>query len=295
MSLICANEQLKGIGETCKQATPLTALSGVIFTLADYEFASLADFADETKWKEGIASGKIFPVQGVYEREGQDVEDAILESSTGDKVFQYEGRRGQMLKFVLTLDQHKLLRQYSHLNLRYFKVDRNNNICGTTPDGVKVKGFRIPFIFVGKMETPSSDAAALTPVTIQEGNVNEWDRNGVYVNPEWFATDLHGTLHVEATPSSIVTNAFSVTVAYVDGSQLQATGAKSSVAITGLLADNFRVIDQTGAVVAAPVVTESATIPGTYSVTASGMTSGTVQVVATADNLYKSDVELVTA
>lgn len=299
MSLICVND-LAGVGEECNQATPITVLSGLFLTTPDFEFANFTDFADQDKWLEGIRDGYIFPLQGIQEEEPQDVEDGVYEGSTGDKTFMYEGKRGSIYKFKMSLDAHKIMRGYSFKNWRLFELDRNNNIKGTSPDGTKATGFKLSYFRTKKQDKPTSENPPFTPVELQHANVKEYDQNGIYVSPSWLAADLYGVLQVTLVAGTITSNKFTVTVNYVDGSSKGSAGTAPSAAISGLGAANFKVVDQLGAVLDSATqytATESSTTPGEYEIdaTVGAMTSGTCQVIPSTTMLYKSAEETVSA
>lgn len=291
-----------GLGELCQQATPLTVRTGAFLSKSDFSFASLSSFLTEADWLTAIAAGNVFPLQRIMEQENQDMDDAVIETGTGEKVFQYEGTRGQMWKFILPLDLHKILKnQYSQKNWRIFEIDKNGNIIGTSPDGTVVKGMKLSYFRVLKQETPGSDTAAYTPVEFQKADIKEYDTNGIYGNPTWIASDLYGVLKVSTSSSAVAANAFTTTVSWVSDSEIDAdTNALKTFAIPDLVAANFKIIDQDGAVLDSATdytVTESTSSPGTYTIdaTVGALTSGSVQVIASSTELYKSDAETLTA
>jgi hypothetical protein len=286
MGLTCINS-IPGIGETCQQAAPLTVKSGLFFTSPDFKFLTYQNFVTESQWATAIAAGQIYPVQGIIEEENQDVEDSVTDTSTGRKVFNFEGLRGRLFKVLLPLEQHKKLREYSFKNWRVFYSDYNNNVIGCSDDGTTVKGFRLNFCKIGKMKSPSADMGAVSDIQIQEANVNEFDKYGVYANPSWLVSDIQGILQVELTAGAVGSNSFTATVAYVDGSEITAAGAKKSVPVSGLVAANFQVLNGNTAVTV--TATETATL-GTYTIAATTLVAGyTAKVVPNTDNLYASD------
>ena len=294
MAIVCLNS-LQGIGETCEQETPITITSGFFLARPDFEFATFASFATKADWLTAIVDGKIFPVQGIKDEENKDFEDSVTDTPSGDKVFNFEGRRGKRFKLLLPLEAHKVLRTYDRKNFKIFYLDRNNNIRGTRLDDTKVTGFSLSYFRIPKQQSPYPENPAYSFVELQELDINEWDKNGIYVNPSWLGTKIKGVLNVQATPSTVTTNDFTVTVFYEDDSSLSSAGAKQTAVISGLLIGNFRVIDQTGAVITPTSVTESATMLGTYTVETTAMTAGSVQVIPTSTALYKSEIETVSA
>lgn len=280
---------LAGIGETGEQSTPITITAGLLLTTPDFQFDTLADFANETKYKDAIIAGKMYPIMKIIDDETSNFEDVQTQTATGSFIFQFEGKRGRNLKVQLPLELHKVARTYSFKNWRLLRIDQNNNIIGMSPDGTVVKGIKLSYFRVGKMAN-DTNSGTFTPVMYQEANINDLDKKGVYINPEWLATELEGVLKVELTAGTISSNSVNVDVAWVDNSAIKATGVKNSVPVTGLVAGNFRLINQTGAVVAATVA-ESATIPGRYAISNASLTSGSLQIQPTSANMYESDVE----
>lgn len=299
MGLVCINSK-PGLGSGCGQAAPLQPASGLLLTLDDFEFATFTDAVNETKWKEGIRDGKIFPLQEIDDEEKIDFEDSEQETSTGRLIFQFEGARRRIYKVTVPVDLHQKLRDYSFQKMRVFVVDYNNNIIGTSPDGTKLKGFKLSYFRVLKQEWATAGNGYSTSVKIQYADVNEWDRFGKYFTPSWLASDLTAITNVEVTPSTMATFIFTATVNFVDKAEISSAGALKTAAISGLVAANFRVIDQTGAVLASATdytVTESTSAAGVYTINATvgAMTSGSVKVIPSATMLYSSDTETVTA
>lgn len=291
---------LYGLGELCQQATPITIKTGMFLTKPDFSFVSLSSFLAEADWNTAIAAGNIIPVQNIREIENQDVDDAVIESGTGDKVFQYEGTRGEMIKFIMSLDLHKIIRTYTLKSWKVIWLDKGGNLIATTPDGTAVQGLSFSYFRVKKQETPSPDGAAYTPVEYQMASIKEWDANGIYGAPTWIASAIKGVLKVTATPSVVAANAFTLTVDWVSTSEIDpATNALKTFAIGDLVKENLNIIDQTGATLNPAsdyTVTETSTT-GTYDVDASvgGLVTGSVQVIASTDNLYKSPIETLSA
>lgn len=282
--------EVPGIGEVLQQSTPITVIRGIILTTPDFEFASKTSFATEADYLSAIAAGKMYPIPNILESESQNFEDKVLETSTGKKVFQFEGVRGWLLKSVLSLTQHKLLRQYSFKNWRVFYIDENNNIRGYSPDGTKVKGYKLGMFRVLKQGSPSANDAAFSTIQLQEAHIEEWDKYGVMVNPTFLASDLTGVLDIKITAGSVTSNSVQVTANYVDDSQLTPAGANDSVSVSGLVAANVRIMNGSTEVTTGKTVTESSTVPGTYTVAATTLVAGyTVQIIASSANLYKSD------
>jgi hypothetical protein len=280
--------QLAGIGETGDQSTPLTVTAGLLLVTPGFQFDTVSDFGNIQKYKDAIIAGNMYPVKNILDDEPDDFADVVTKTATGSNIFQFEGKRGRKLKVQLPLELHKVLRTYSFKNWRVFRIDQNNNIIGTSPDGTVVKGIKLSYFRVGK-QMQDSTSGTYTPIEMQEGSINQVDKFGVYINPDWEASDLEGVLQVKLVSGVIAANATVVTVNWVDNSAIKASGVKNSVPVTGLVAANFKLINQTGAVVVATVV-ESTTIQGQYTISNASLTSGSLQIMPTATQMFESTV-----
>jgi hypothetical protein len=295
MGLVYSSE-VPGIGEVIQSATPITVPTGIILTHPSFEFATKASFATEADYLSAIVAGTMFPVQGIIESEPWDFEDKVQETSIGQEIFQFPGTRGWKLKVVLSLEQHKNLREYSFINWRVLMVDVNNNIQGYDPDGTKVKGLKVSYFRVGKMGSPSANSAAVTPIEFKFAHIEEWDKKGIMVNPTWLASDLTGVLDVDLTCGAVAANSCTGVVAYKDDSQLTGAGAQASIPITSLAAANFLLMHGETEITAGKTVTESSTVPGTYTIAATSLVAtDTVKVQPSTTQLYKSDAETLAA
>ncbi len=298
MSILCLND-IQGIGAECKQGNPFRGVAGLVFSDPDFSFATSASFADSDDWTTGIIGGQLFPVMGVKEDEDTTPDDTIWESSYGDKILIAEGKYSRTYQFNLTLDQHQKLREYTGKKWKVFIIDRNNNVkCTVNEDGLYV-GFDVSFMLIGKMLNPSADTPANTPVMMEEADPKQWNDNGAYVTPSWLASqEILPLTEVTITSSTVAADVFTITVNFNAG--LNADGSVKWIPISGLLITNLIIIDQAGATLSNAgdyTATESATVAGQYEVdaTVGSITSGSVQVVATAAALYRSDVLAIVA
>jgi hypothetical protein len=289
MGLVYASE-VPGIGEVVQSSTPITVIKGIILTHPSFEHTTKAAFATEAGYLSAIAAGTMFPIQGIVESEAWNFEDKEIETSTGNTVFQFQGPRGWILKAVLSLEQHKNLREYSFINWRVFLIDENNNIWGCDSDGTKVHGFKLSYFRVLKQGSPSANDAAFSVIKMKLAHIEEWDKKGLITNPTWLASDLVGVLDVTLSCGAVAANSCQGTVAYVDDSQLTSAGASTSIPITGLVAANFLLMHGATEITAGKTITESATVPGTYTIAATALVAtDTVKVQASSTELYKSD------
>jgi hypothetical protein len=289
--LLCLNA-VYGIGAPCEQLSPITVPQGLLLAKRGFSFTDGEDFADSAEVLAGIAAGSLFPIMEADSYEAQSSEDRIHTTGIGKKLFLGEGIPGMRVLFSLTKDQHKIARTYNNKKWDLFIIDRNNNILGIKNDDLTITGIQLDYFHVGK-QMPATDAdPEFTPIEFQYLDAEELDKKGVYVNPVWRAatTIKPATLVTLTQVGTVATFAFVVDVAYKPSQQFSPDGTAVSIPITDLTtAGNWKVIDQGGAVETVTAV-ESTTIPGRYTVTGVDITAGTVQVIATAADLFQSDI-----
>lgn len=298
MSVLCLNT-IAGIGTQCKTGNPFAGLLGLVFADPDFTFDASSKFADSDEWATGIVAGQLFPVMGVKEDEDTTPDDVIWESPYGDKVFITEGKYAKTYKLILTLEQHKKLREYTGKKWKVYKIDRNNNIKATVDEDGNYNGFDISFMRISKMADATADTPAMTSIMIEETDPKQWNEKGAYVTPSWLASEeIIPLSEVTLTSSVVAANVFTITVNFDAG--LNADGSVNNIPISGLVPGNLIIVDQDGDTLSNAgdyTVTESTTDAGEYEVdaTVGTITSGTCQVVATTAALYRSDVLAITA
>jgi len=287
MAIVCTTS-FTGIGRTCKKENSLTVMRGGFLAKSSFQFASFSSFGTEADWLTAIAAGNLYPVHGFKNWENQKVEDGIQEGDIGQKSLSYRGMDGYQAMIKSTLQDHKALKTYSNGDWRWFPYDANNNILGTTPDGIAVQGLELEYFDVGSQIRASADQAAMTPITIQESNPKEWNDEGIYIeNADFLASNLKGVVRCTITASTVSTNVFTLTVTYADNSALSSVGVAGSSAILGLLAANVVITNQAGVVAVAVTAVDTTPATGVYTVTGS-LTSGTVIITASSALLFDS-------
>ena len=172
------------------------AVDRIIVTTEGYSFATEKDFADKTKWDTGIKAGDIIILPTLMNFEAEDPEPNIYESGLKKQVYLGDNPYKFKANVCVPLEVHKELRKLSGKNVRIFKADKNNNILGTVADG-KVRGFSTDMFAVSSMTSAGLDTPALTPISVQESDPSEFNKNGVFVTPTWAVIELD---YVEATP-----------------------------------------------------------------------------------------------
>ena len=271
MGLVCLNS-LVGLGAACDADNPFAVDQGIFLTTEDYSFATAADFADITKWNAAVVGKTMFPLHDINEVEDQTEDDVVYTSpSTGVKSAIRDGKRGTMYKLQLPLELHKILRTYSYKKWRLFKYDLNGNIKGTSPDGTEITGIGVVYFKVGKMMPATADAPAFSVIEVQESDGSEWDDRGVYVKPTWSPSSVAGLTNLSLTQVGSASGTDIVVDAFFDNG-LSSDGSVDAIPYAGLTDAGSWLIDELALTVSS--VAESATVPGRYTITASGAVSG---------------------
>ena len=297
MSAICFNE-LKGIGAPCENITPLTDAKTLVLARRGFAFTDAEDFATLASWKTAIADKNLYVLTGIASSENMKVEDGIYTGPFGDETHLWYGKRGKQYKFKLTKDQHTILfSQYSHKKWDLFELDRNGNIKGILNSDGTVSGSKLSYFIVKQQDEATEAEPMLTPVKFQKQDTTDWDERGCWLKPTWSVDEIEPITYVKITASTVATNVFTLTVAYENDYTFDTDGTVKGAAISGLGVDDLLVIDQTGAENTLASVVESSTTPGTYTVTGTTLTSGTVKVTPNTSNedLYESDTATLTA
>ena len=195
MSIIveCAKD---GVGNKNTGANE-QCLEGVVIrhTLAtnDQEFATVASAKTLADWKADIDLKKLIPLYEIEELAMADTEDTFFEGNSKYKT--KNGKKIRTFNCFIGLCSHNALKSYNGKKLRVYEHTDQQEIKGTTPDGVKVKG-QLVTITVGKRIDAMPDKPAHTPVTLEYADYNEFEDSGVILKPTWSQIELNGIFDV---------------------------------------------------------------------------------------------------
>lgn len=299
MAFECANV-VDGIPADCREGNSYVLMKGLFFTIPGYQHSSKADAGDDDVWNQGVIDKEIFPVHNIKEVEDLSTDDARYESPGGDLKTLFKGKRRFKVSFDLTLDQHKVLRQYGGKNFRLFWYDVNNNILGTSPNGTIVRGFDVSFIDVEKLPVPTADTPMFTKLEIQLEYYDELDDSGVTIIPtqgaaadKWYPRDITSMTKVTVEQiGTISTNSGVITVKYKSLSDTDNEGNPvTDSPYAGLDVSTYTNFEFTvgGTVTAPSSMTDDG--DGQYSFTVTGIVAtDTVQIKPTLTNKVESDV-----
>ena len=172
-------------------------LEGVVIRHAlatdEQEFATLAAAKTLASWKADIDLKKIIPLFEIEELAVADTEDTYFEGNSKYKT--KNGKKIRTFNCFLGLCSHDALTSYNNKKMRVYEFTDAQEIKGTTPDGVKVKG-QLVTVTVGKRVDAMPDKPAHTPVTLEYADYKEFENNGVIAKPTWSHIEVQGIFDV---------------------------------------------------------------------------------------------------
>ena len=260
---------------TCEETTTITGWSPncstglgvvqrIVFTDSDFEFETEAKADDETQWGEDIVDKNIYPLPDILEIDDNSEAAGTYTSDINGRIIIVKAAKASYLyRFEYEPGLHARLRTFNGKSVRVIEIDTNNNVIGTTPDGVIFKGLDA-YIYVGEKVAATSSTPAFTPVTVSYLSTTERDDKPAVFNVDWNILGLNGvqpvTLTVVGTPIA--------TEIVVD-----VAGTDDGVAISGI-GTNFRLIAADGtSEITISTSPESTTIPGRYTLTGTAFTT----------------------
>ena len=230
------NTLYKPLGTLGEQLNELTSIDGVILTAPDFA-PTIEDALNIETWINGIADGKVIPLNELSDYEIQSTEDVFYESAVWGRIPTKRGFTRYLFKFDLPFSVHRALQGISNMN---FIPVRDGKICFYNKDG-KVRGFTTSMVLVGRMEESPADGSTpiLTPIHIDLTNYREWDEKGCYIEPEWLIDTLEPLIGVELEFVSESANEISVKVYSMDG--YDSKGKVKKIPIRGLLQEDWNI------------------------------------------------------
>lgn len=287
----CDQTGLTGISRGCQPDN--TAIVKKFITKYDFQFDTLADMQDETKWDTAIQNEEVFPIDFILETDDNSTEVGVYESDiTGNKYYTSEGKTSKTDRILYNPCVHSQLRKFNNQKVRIIEVDKHGNIVGTSPDDTIRKGYECSDFYVGKrIDAANKDSVSFTPIHIDYASVKEREDQSKQTKVDWNILNKNGiqavTLTVVGTPSS--------TEIVVD-----VTYGCSGIGISGFTqGSEFLFLESDGVTPEAVTnVAEDASINGRYTLTGAAFTTGGSinlnGVVALLGEFYKGTAATVT-
>lgn len=278
-----------GLPKTCKNGSPFTIAATMLFMRKGQTF-TISEAADIDNYNSKIIAKNLLTVGTIFNIEDLSTEKLQITSAIGRKKTTHPGFRGYRLTLDLNPDQYEALYGWKDIDKEVIVIDSSNNIIFTSSDATTLKGISIDLFDVEKLPVVTEGNTMMAMVEIQETDPAEM-RRVMYLNPQenllvadrFTADDLKTITHVIATPGAVAANVFALSVDRVSTHYIY-RGAIESKGITGLVKANIKLYNAAGTEITDHVVTEVGN--GDYSIdcSASGFTTGTVQIAAVASD-----------
>ena len=307
MGKICySGGGLAYVGSSCDFSN-LTAPKGLLASRRGQGFDPTAVFADEDSFKAELIAGRIMVFQNIVSSEDASTEPTEIETSDGTTIVRRDGLRGYTLSILNPLKYHKEMRKLNDGNWDVWPIDENNIIiCKSSvkddifdPTTDLVTGIPAGFFNVRKRMNATEDAPPYTQVKYIEKRA--YDEYLHEIEPGFDILETYGIEQVKITLGTVSTGVFTILVQSFDAARLkEATQAIRTGSITDLLAASIRIVHSNGNVidVANIAVAESATVPGSYTVTTTTDTAvagDSVSIQPTTTNMFISEASILAA
>ena len=164
----------------------------VIHTPTTYEIDTESNAKLEATWLTAInaKNNSPFPAFDVVEDTSED--DVVQELPSGVKFQVREGKYGGKGSFRVALCDLPALRTYNNLKGRIFIVTSDGAILGTSPDGIKFKGFLLSEFKVGKLGQTDGTTERMVSLDYQLSVPAEIADFPASFTPTWNAAALVG-------------------------------------------------------------------------------------------------------
>ena len=274
----CSNAEAQNLNTGAKEQ----CLEGVTIRHAlatdEQEFASAESAKTLADWKTARDSKNIIPLYEIEELNVADTEDTFFAGR--EKNYKTaNGKKIRKFNCFLGVCSHRALKSYNGKKMRVYEFTDQQEILGTTPDGVKVKG-QLVTIEVGKRVSAMPDKPAYTPVTLTYADYNEFEDAPVVLKPSWSQIELNGIMDVDL--ELVSASATSI--------KFKADAGCAGDVVTSLVTANVLLLNADGTPKTHSFVAPDAN--GVYELTgtgfANGMTINLNGVVAKTEDSYES-------
>ena len=206
----CTNAEATNLNTGAKEQ----CLEGVTIRHAlatdEQEFDTATAAKTLATWKTARNAKEIIPLFEIEELAVADTEDTFFEGR--EKRYRTaNGKKIRTFNCFIGVCSHRALKSYNGKKMRIYEFTDKQEILGTTPDGVKVRG-QLVTIEVGKRVSAMPDKPAYTPVTLTYADYNEFEDSPVVLKPSWSQIDLNGIMDVEIKQVSASSTSIKFTV-----------------------------------------------------------------------------------
>jgi len=176
---------------------------------------------------------------------------------------------------ITTPAQHAMLRTYDQYSGGYVVVDKNKNVRMYSADDTTVDAITIGTMSVGIQTSGNDGNPAFTPIMIDDRYPREWNNKPAGFKPDWNILGKNGLLPARLVESG-TSNATTIVV--------NITNYETGAAISGLeVGTDYIFLTAAGVVQTITTAVESGTVLGEYTLTGTGLETGTLTLADPAD------------
>ncbi len=249
---------LKSTGPSaCKGILGYDAM--LLWTAESFEIANEAAALLEATYVDAVDALTMHPFKIFDEVEPAIEDDIEQELATGVTLFVREGKYGGIGRFELDLCSLPKYRTFNEVSGRAFIVTANGKIYGTSPDGVKFKGFKLSKLHTSKLGETDGSTVRFVDVRYQFKTPSEMaDFPAVpNIGTTWDPLTLQGLIDVTVTVENSAEGLVTLSVASdCDGEP-----------VTGLVETDFTIIASDGTTEMLPGAVFTDVGDGTYTIT----------------------------
>ena len=226
----------------------------LIWTTESFEFATEAAAILEANYESAINAGTIYPFP-LFDSVEPAIEDNVKQDlPTGVSLFVREGKYGGKGLMQVALCNLADLRTFNEVQGRAFIVTGDGQIFGTSPDGVKFKGFKLSEFHVSMLKGTDGTTKRMVELDYQFKNTSEMADYPAVPVLDWDPLTLTGVVDVTVTVDSSAAESVVVSVARnCDGE-----------ALTGLVVGDFTILASDGSTEMLPGAGVTDNADGTY-------------------------------
>jgi hypothetical protein len=253
------------------------ALAKPFITEYDFEFATETAAKDPTQWASDIIAGNIYPLPLIEEMDNNSEGATLFTSSiTGVQKVVKKGKTSETVRIEFDPCLHKRLQSFDGKKARLIWVDTNNNVIGTSADGVKFKGLAVESFDLQNWTSSDGSNLSFTPFSYTYESNQERENEITTFEADFAIKSLNGVQPATLTEVSSTATDIVVTVA----------GSCDGVAITKLTTDDFIFVEADGTEEVISGVVEDTLTPGKYTVSATAFVTGALHLYNQTDNVY---------
>lgn len=205
----------------------------LMWTTESFEFATESDAEDQSKWETAINNKYMSPFPIFDEIEPAEEDDVEQETALGISKFVREGKYGGIGRFELALCNLAKLRTYNESLGRAFIITENGKVLGTSPDGVKLKGFKLSKFHTSKLKGTDGSTVRWVELRYQMKNTNELADYAASPSLTWDPLELLGIFDVTLAISTSSSASLVVSV----------TRGCDGESVSGLVEADFTLLD----------------------------------------------------